>query len=47
MNIAQLFDNLSFKHKDKKTNAEKTSYASFNTNRSSPVSTTSFLLDRI
>ena len=37
MNIAQLFDNLSFKLKDQfflnKNNAEKkTSYASFNTN---------------
>ena len=44
MNIAQLFDNLSFKLLTK-IMLKKTSYASFNTNKSSPVSTRGFEIE--
>ena len=52
MNIAQLFDDLSFKFKDQffldKNSAEEDKlYASFNTNKSSPVNTRGFLTDRV
>ena len=47
INTSQLFDNLSFKLKDQffldKIMLKKTSYASFNTNKSLPVSTRGFL----